>query len=246
MTDEWSEEEAQGRTGPDESYALARRLLYAPCFGFVVGRDDLGPDELASLRDDFARMLTAEGVAAKDTHATPWDIGRSAAVYEVFLYVSGGIASVAVAIKQVDDAVDVLRKWWRALCRARRKLGGGQLTVESLKLVCLVDIAEGQKGHAFPELDRIVAAAGAAQYGDGTWRLADPVYVAIPDRLADTTHLYVISLDGTILHRSNLPYFAGSDLEEFRLGIVSSVGSAREPELAIEPDCEPGSNGGQA
>jgi hypothetical protein len=244
MTDEWREKEAQ--TGPDESYALARRLLYAPYFGFVVGRGDLSPAELASLRDDFAETLTTEGVAVTDTDATSWDIGRSAAAYEVFLYVSGGIASVAVAIKQADDAVAVLRKWWRALSRARRKLGGGQLTVESLKLACLVDIAERQQGHASPELDRIVAAAGAAQYGDGTWHLADPVYVAIPDRLADSTYLYVISLDGTILHRSVLPYFAGSDLEKFRLSIVSSAGAAREPESPTEPDCEPGVHGGQA
>jgi hypothetical protein len=238
MTDEWRQEKHQATMGSDESYPLARRMLFAPCLGFTVGRGDLAPTELVKLRDEFAETLEAEGVSAKNTDATSWDIGRSAAAYEVFLYVSGGIASVAVAIRQADDAVAVLRKWWRALSHARKKLGGGQYTVESLKLACLVDMVERQKKQASPELDRIVAAAGAAQYGDGTWYLADPVYVVIPDRTADLTYLYVISLDGTILHRTVLPYFAGSGLEEFRLGMVSNAGAAREP----EPDPKSGEN----
>ncbi len=237
MRDERGKQDVEQRiAGVDDSYRLVRRTLHAPYLGLGIGSGNAEPDEVASLRAAFQQALAAEGLSADDVKATVWPVGRSAAAFDILLYVGGGLFAIAAGIKQTDDAVAVLRKWWRAIKQTRDKLGGGLLTVEALKLACIDDLAERYGQRAAPELDRIVVGAGAAQYQDGTWWPTSPVYVTIPDRGNDCTHVYVVGLDGEIVHHAVLPYFRTDESEPFRLGPVSDAGAAGELQAMPRPD----------
>lgn len=234
--DDRCERDVERRAGGDDSYLLTRRRLHAPFLGFGVFSGNAQPEEVAHLQAALQEGLTAEGLTAEGVNATVWTVGRSAAAHEILLYVGGGIVAIAAGVKQSDEAIAVLRKWWRAIRRARDRLGGGSLTLEALKLACIDNLAARHGERAAPELDRIVAGAGAAQYQDGRWLPTDPAYVAIPDPGNDCTHLYVVRFNGEILHHATLPYFGADELERFRLGPLSDVGAASESQAMLHPD----------
>lgn len=217
----------------DESYPLARRVIHAPYVGLTVGSGEAEPAEVAAAQAAFETSLVEEGISVESIRATVWNAGRSASACELLLYVGGGICAIAAGIKQIDDAIPVLRKWWRAIKKTRDKLRARQLTAEALKLACIDDLASRYNQQTAPELDRIIVGAGAAQYGDGTWSLTSPVYIVIPDKEHDRTHLFVVRTDGEVLHHSELPYFH-HDLDEFRLGPISSAGAATELQAVPE------------
>lgn len=225
-----------GSVGADDSYPLVRRLLHAPLLGLVVGSGNAEAEEMAAVRKIFQEALAEEGLDGDAVELSLWPVGRSAAAYDVLLYVGSGAVALAAGIKQTDDAVAVLRKWWRALTRARTRLESRLLTAEALKLACIDDLADWFGPHLGLELDRIVVGAGTAQYQDGTWLLPGPLYIAIPSRSDHCTHLYVVGVDGTILHRSRLPYFP-DDLEKFRLGPLSDAAASSEARaISAEPE----------
>ena len=209
---------------PDDSYALARRVLHAPDVGLVVDGSNAVPLAVTALQE----ALAGEDMVGDGVEASAWYVGRSAQAISILLVSAGSVITIAAGIKTVDEAVDVLRKWWRAIKRARDKVDAQCLTMEALKLACIDNMAEHYGRSVAPDLDRIVAAASAAQYGDGTWRPTGPAYIAIPDRKNDRTYLYVVGLDGTVIHHAVLPFFQPDDLEQFRRGPLSDAASADE------------------
>ena len=222
---------SESRSVTDDSYPLSRELVHRPCIGWTL-RGAADPETVERTRAVFLEELSTEGLPQPSIRVTQWNVGRSAQGSELLLYVAGGIFALAAGVKQIDEAIAVLRKWWRAVKRAHTRLGGRRLTTEALKLACIDDVAEVHGGNAAPDIDSILATPGAAQYADGTWLPTSPVYIVLPDRTNLRTYLLVVRGDGEILYRAVIQYFHDDRPEEYRLGPVLNVASVEE----FEPD----------
>lgn len=221
--------ESRGVT--DDSYPLSRELVHSPCIGWAMR----GAANRATVEQATAVLLEelrAEGLPETDIRVTEWKVGRSAQGAELLIYVVGGVVAAAAGIKQIDEAIPVLRKWWRAISRAHKRLNGRRLTIEALKLACVDDVAEVYGTTAAPDVGSILTTAGAAQYADGTWSPTNPVYVILPDQRNRRTYLRVIRGDGEILYRAVTPYLHDDDWERFRLGPVVSAGAVDEADAS--------------
>jgi hypothetical protein len=217
----------------DDSYPLARRLLHAPYVGLVVAGPDGQEPHKEWVVEELRCSLLALGIEPPSVHATDCTIGRSADAGEVLVYVVGGALGIATAVKNVDDALPVVRKWWRALKRWRAELGSGHFTTEALKLACIDDLIGRYGLEQLPRCDLMIATTAVGQFFDGTWRTLGPTYVVIPDPEAERTHLYVAGPDGDILHYALLPAFIRADDLRFLRGPATSAGAALEGSVVI-------------
>jgi hypothetical protein len=217
----------------DDSYPLVRRLLHAPYVGLAVaGADGQDPDG-NRIVDELRHGLLELGIEPPSIHTTSCTIGRSADAGELLAYVVGGALAIVAAIKNVDDAVTVVRKWWRALKRWRTELGSGHFTTEALKLACVDDLIERYGLKQLPRCDLMIATSAVGQFFDGTWRAIGPTYVVIPDPENERTHLYVAGADGEILHYALLPAFFGADDLRFLRGPATSAGASLEGSVVV-------------
>lgn len=228
MTDDDDDDLMYG-VGGDESYPLVRRKLQAPYIGFSVGSGDADAGEVRHIRQTLVDALKDEGLETPGVRMTSWDVGRSASAAEILAYV----VVVASGIKQIDDAIPVLRKWWRALRAVQAKLGRVSFTSEALKLACIDDLVERHGPENVPRYDLMTTMASVGQFGDGTWRRLGPTYVVVPDPKNRRTHLYVVRSDGEILHRADLPAFVDDEELKFLMGPATTAGAEQEAEELV-------------
>ena len=237
-----SEQEEGGFYAEDSSYPLVRAQLHAPYLGISVPAPDGGEELEARLSEFLHAAIDAQGLERPKITVSSWDVGRSAGGVEILACVGLGLAAVvamAAGIKKVDDALPVVRKWARALSSAVSRLHRAHFTVEALKLLCVDDLLERFGEGELPDMHLMATAAIAGQFGDGTWRVIDPHYIIIPDRINGRTHLYVVQADGAILHRAELPDFYpridGLDpVDDGLVGYTSNASAVSEESVVDE------------
>ena len=227
------EDYAEYEIGHDESYDATRSANHAPYVGIraVTG---VGDDEgESSYRETVATALKGEGLEAELYYAE-WDVGRGASAVEIMVYSVTGVFALAKGVKALDEAIPIIRKWWRALRKARERLGDGQFTREALKLACVDDLVDRFGTENLPRYDLMSAATTSGQFFDGQWGNVGPHYFLIPDPARNITHLYVVKESGEILHRGELPCFLDDESTDMLLGPVCETSAVSE-EAALVP-----------
>ncbi len=213
-----------------QSYTVVRALIFEPDFGVCLGAGDLDEEVRNQIRESLKLELSAEGIES-DITVKEFSVGRSAEALSIILLLGGGAVASLAAVKNIDDGILTLKKWGRAL---RKWLKGREdvaaLSVETLKLMCLVDLAE-RVPRAQPCFELIRASAFGSQWGDGTWRLIAPIYVVIPDKSEPpVSHFYLVSPLGEILHYNTTPPFELKEAEKYQHGPVQQLAAPKEPQ----------------
>jgi hypothetical protein len=204
----------------DESRERTHLLLRGECFGLVIPNEDADHEFAKAAKAVFAAFMPAE--PRRQVKTETWDIGRSASVAEIVVYVSAGVVALTGGIKSLDEAAQILRKWWKALKKMRRKYRQGYFTREALKLACIDDLIDRFGKENLPRYDLMTSSTAVGRFDDGTWTPVYPHYFLIPDPTRKITFLYVVDAVGSILHRSDLPYFMDEYFEDSRGAISDS------------------------
>jgi len=204
----------------DESRERTHLLLRGQCVGLVIPNEDFDEEFVEAAKATFATCVPAD--PRRKVKTETWDIGRSASAAEIVVYVGAGVVALAGGIKSLDEAAQILRKWWKALKKVRRKYRRGYFTREALKLACIDDLIDRLGKDNLPRYDLMTASTAIGRFDDGTWTPVYPHYFLIPDPKRQVTFLYVVDADGAILHRADLPYFMDKYFEDSHGGISDS------------------------
>jgi hypothetical protein len=204
-----------------DSYELRRRQLYSNRVGMTIGIDGLHSKELDVYSggpdvEEYFRRETAAAIGdIPDFTAVSFSVGRSSGGVVALLAVGVSLYSIIAQAKDLSESIPVIKKWAHALNEWRKRFlphTEGSFTVEALKVFAIADLHERFGSDTEPCVGLIMTNAGSVRAVDGMLRPFGPVYMFIPDKLRNVTHLYAMAASGEIQHRTEIPGFGVTDI----------------------------------
>jgi hypothetical protein len=211
-----------GFDDPCESPRLVRDQLGESRVGIVVSGDahDIADAE-AVVREELER----EGLPTELGATREYAIGRGYGITTLLL-VAGGVVAFFAGVKSIDDGIPVLRKWWRALSTAGRRLGASGYTANFIKMVCIEKALEAGTQPADLDTERITATIHHADIEVEADVMLGHWTVTIPTN-SGSAFVFVVGQDGEIYSFARLGYPKGQEVLALppREGDVDAAGS---------------------
>jgi hypothetical protein len=232
----------------DDSYELQRQIIFSGNIGIKISVDRLGGE----IEDVYSNQTGVKSHLENETNqalgevqelsVVQYHVGRSSEAVAAILMLGGGITWLVSRAKNIDEGIKTIKKWgtqikaWRI--HFEQKGHCPHFTVEALKVLCAADLYDRFDISTEPQLGLIRADAACTRGYDGRWIDFGPVYVFVPDKRKKVTHLFAITYEGEILHRSEIPPF---ELESPILEYLDEELGAKKiclPDRTKDPDVE--------